>query len=228
MPYARPLLVALCLLPYPTQAQPVTDSSATDGAFAVAYIEIQTDRAAAGRVALQDYRDGALGQPGCTRVEVFEQVGRAGHFAVLETWRDAAALEARAAHQQQALLAALQPIRVSGYDERPYKTLTVAAAKTDADRRSVYVISHVDVAPNTAAPMLLARLAEASRREPGNLRFDVLQHAMRANHFTVVEQWRTEDALAAHAVALHTREFRDALQPLTGSPLDERVYRSAR
>ena len=72
--------------------------------------------------------------------------------------------------------------------------------------------------------MLLENLAEASRREPGNLRFDVLQHAMRGNHFTVVEQWQDEAALDAHVAAAHTREYRDALQPLTGSPLDERVY----
>ena len=105
--------------------------------------------------------------------------------------------------------------------------MTVAGATPDAaDPRTVYVISHVDVAPNTAAPMLLTRLAEASRKEAGNLRFDVLQHAMRANHFTVVEQWRSEAALDAHIAATHTRDYRDALQPLTGSPLDERVYRA--
>jgi quinol monooxygenase YgiN len=72
--------------------------------------------------------------------------------------------------------------------------------------------------------MLLQQLAEASRQEAGNLRFDVLQHAMRGNHFTVVEQWRTGDTLDAHVAAPHTRAYRDALQPLTGSPLDERVY----
>ena len=86
------------------------------------------------------------------------------------------------------------------------------------------MIAHVDVAPNTQAPQLLARLAELSRNEQGNLRFDVLQHAQRGNHFTVVEHWRSEAALDAHVEAAHTREYRDALQPLTGSPLDERVY----
>jgi quinol monooxygenase YgiN len=56
------------------------------------------------------------------------------------------------------------------------------------------------------------------------LRFDVLQHAMRGNHFTVVEQWRNQDSLDAHVATVHARAYRDALQPLTGSPLDERVY----
>ena len=116
-------------------------------------------------------------------------------------------------------------IRVSDYDERPYKTLTVEPGDTaSAGPPSVFVLAHVDVAPNTQAPALLARLAELSRDEQGNVRFDVLQHAQRGNHFTVVEHWRSEGSLDEHVAAAHTREYRDALQPLTGSPLDERVY----
>jgi quinol monooxygenase YgiN len=88
----------------------------------------------------------------------------------------------------------------------------------------VHVITHVDVAPNTQAPLLLTRLAEASRQEPGNLRFDVVQLVQRANHFTVIEAWRDQEALDAHVAATHTRAYRDELQPLTGSPLDERIY----
>ena len=89
----------------------------------------------------------------------------------------------------------------------------------------MYVISHVDVTPSPQVPVLLRRLAEASRQEAGNLRFDVVQHTMRANHFTVIEAWRNQQALDAHVVAAHTRQYRDELQPMTGSPLDERVYR---
>ena len=76
------------------------------------------------------------------------------------------------------------------------------------------------------APGMLRRLAEASRAEQGCLRFDVLQHAMRANHFTVVEVWQTQDALDAHAATAHARQYRDELQPVSGSPLDERVYKA--
>jgi quinol monooxygenase YgiN len=48
--------------------------------------------------------------------------------------------------------------------------------------------------------------------------------AQRGNHFTVVERSRSEAALDEHVAAAHACEYRDALQPLTGSPLDERVY----
>ena len=48
---------------------------------------------------------------------------------------------------------------------------------------------------------MLTRLAQASRQEPGNLRFDVLQHTMRGNHFTVIETWRDQAALDAHVAS---------------------------
>jgi quinol monooxygenase YgiN len=88
----------------------------------------------------------------------------------------------------------------------------------------VAVISHVDVTPNPKVAELLNRLADASRKESGNLRFDVYQHTMRANHFTVVEVWSGQPALDAHVAAAHTRQYRDDLQPFTGSPLDERAF----
>jgi quinol monooxygenase YgiN len=221
----RTLLAGVLLLPVLADAQPTPGAPAAGGAFAVAYVEARADSAAPARAALARYRDAAKQQTECLAVEVFEQAGRPGRFAVLESWRDQAALDARDPTAKNRLLETLRPIRVSDYDERPYKALTIAAGEAaGAGRPSVFVIAHVDVAPNTQAPALLARLAERSRDERGNLRFDVLQHAQRGNHFTVVEHWRDEASLDEHVAAAHTREYRDALQPLTGSPLDERVY----
>src|SRR5215471_4506483 len=119
---------------------------------------------------------------------------------------------------------ALAPIRVSDYDLRPYKTLSVGPSPPAPSSRAVSVVSHVDVSPDPRVAGMLRSLAEASRKEDGNLRFDVVQHTMRANHFTVVETWRDQKAFDAHVAAAHTRQYRDELQPLTGSPLDERVY----
>src|SRR4029079_14328757 len=90
----------------------------------------------------------------------------------------------------------------------------------------VIVLSHVAVAPNPQVAVMLKDLAEASRKEPGHVRFDVVQHTMRANHCTVVEVWRDQKALDAHVSAPHTKQYRTTLQPMTGSPLDERVYKS--
>jgi quinol monooxygenase YgiN len=224
MPFARALLALLTLMPHVVEGQ-ATNEPAAGAVFAVGYVETQAKEAEAGSAALARYRSAVERQPGCLAVELFAQTERPGHFAVVETWRDQAAFDGRDAGAKRELTASLASIRVSDYDERPYKPLTLAPKKAaGADGRSVFVIAHVDVAPNSQAPMLLQQLATASRQELGNLRFDVLQHAMRGNHFTVIEQWRDQDALDTHVSTVHARAYRDALQPLTGSPLDERVY----
>jgi quinol monooxygenase YgiN len=107
---------------------------------------------------------------------------------------------------------------VSGYDRRPYKTLTVGAPPPAPNGRTIVVVTHVDVSPDPRVPVLLKRLAEASRQDQGNLRFDVLQHTMRANHFTVIEAWQSQSALDAHVAAAHTREYRDEVQPNDRQP----------
>jgi quinol monooxygenase YgiN len=221
----RILIGALLLMASLAEAQPPSGPPDTGNRFAVAYVETRPDAAAAGRVALEQYQSAVRRLPGCLAVEVFEQAGRRGRFAVLESWRDAATFDARDAAPKRQLLEALRSIRVSDYDERPYKSLSVdARAAAQGAASAAVVIAHVDVAPNTQAPDLLRRLAEQSRTEQGNAGFFVLQHLQRGNHFTVVEHWSSEAALDAHVAASHTRDYRDMLQPLTGSPLDERIY----
>jgi quinol monooxygenase YgiN len=196
--------------------------------YAVSYVETRSASAKTAIDAFRRYRDASRMNDGFGRIELFEQIGRPGHFVVLETWRDQKGFDARDPAIQKELLAALESIRVSGYDQRPYKALATASGPATGDGSSVYVISHVDIAPQSQipAPEVLRKQAEASRKEPGNLRFDVVQHTMRGNHFTVIEGWRDQQALDAHVAAAHTRQYRDTLQPGTGSPLDERVYKA--
>lgn len=233
MPAWSHLLVsALLLVAMPgQQATPASPrpgeggSSSDDNRFyAVSYVETMASSTGKAVALLQQYRDAAARQDGCISIEVFEQIGRPGHFALFEVWRDQQAFDARDPSIQKTLRDALQPIRVSDYDQRPYKTITLDARRGRLQPAYVVVVTHVDVAPNPQVAVMLKDLAEASRKEPGNVRFDVVQHTMRANHFTVLEVWRDQRALDAHAAAPHTRQYRDALQPMTGSPLDERVY----
>lgn len=197
------------------------------GLYAVSYVEVMPSGRAATIAALRQYRDTSRHEDGYVRVELLEQVGRLGHFAIIETWKDQKVFEAHgmAAHVKQ-LRGALQSIRVSDYDQRLYKTLTVASATAAGNSQAVHVVAHVDTVGGAQAdaPGLLKRLAAASRKERGCLRFDVLQHAMRANHFTIIEMWENQNALDAHAAAPHTKQYRDELQPMSGSPLDERLY----
>ncbi len=199
-----------------------------DARFAVAYVEVMPAAVGPAVDAFRRYREASRAESGFVAFELAEQIGRPGHLAVIETWKDPAALDT---HQAAPSLAqfrnALQPIRISGYDQRPYKTLAAAPPRGAAPRTAVQVISHVDIGggPQVDVPALLKQLAETSRAEQGCLRFDVLQHTMRANHFTVVEVWDSQQALDRHAAAASTRRYRDDVQPVSGSPLDERAYR---
>jgi quinol monooxygenase YgiN len=220
----RGLLSALFLSATLAAQAPASDATF----YAVSYVETAASAARDASLALHAYRDATMKQDGCTNVEAFDQIGRPGHWVLIETWRDQKAFDARDASVQQRLVDSTKAIRISGLDQRPYKTIAVAPARAAAGGGAVSVISHVDVAPNPAVAPMLAKLAQASRQEPGNLRFDVLQHTMRANHFTVIETWRDQAALDAHATAAHTKQYRDDVLPLTGSPLDERVFKAAR
>ena len=58
-------------------------------------------------------------------------------------------------------------------------------------------------APGAPARAALARYRDAAKRQTGC--FDVLQHAQRDNHFTVVEHWQDEASLDEHVAAAHAR-----------------------
>jgi len=176
--------------------------------------------------AFKEYQAASRKEEGFLRFEVFEQEGRPGHFAFIETWQDQKQFDARVTTTQRQLTDKLQSIRLSDIDRRPYKTLAAMPESGKTNSQTVYVITHVDVSPNPQVAVMLQRQAEESRRDDGNIRFDVLLHTMRANHFTVIEAWRNQKALDAHAAAAHTKQYRDQLAPMLGSPLDERVFES--
>jgi quinol monooxygenase YgiN len=192
--------------------------------YSVAYVDINPASRTAAIAALKQYREASRQDSGFVRVEFFEQVGRPAHFSIIETWADSKGYDAHAtsAHAKD-FHSKFDSMRLSDYDQRPYKTLTVGSSRNTAGS---FVITHVDIGgQGTNAADLLKRLAEASRKEEGNLRFDVMQHTMRANHFTVIEKWQNAKAVDAHAAAAHTKEYRNSLAPIAGSPLDERFYK---
>ena len=196
--------------------------------YSVFYLEVGPSARAPALSSIRQYRDASRKDEGYIRFEFFEQIGRPAHFVIIETWAAAKAFDAHrmAAHTTQ-FLDQLRPIRLSDYDQRPYKTLSVGSALPAPGGKMIDVITHVDIGGGQGdVPAMLSRVAEASRKEKGNMRFDVLQHTMRANHFTIIEAWQNQDALDAHAAAPHTRQYRDGLQPLIGSPLDERLYKA--
>ena len=88
----------------------------------------------------------------------------------------------------------------------------------------VYVVTHVDIlgpANTEKAKPMLRQFISDSRKDSGNVRFEMLQQDGRVNHFTIVEVWQTRQAYDAHNAAEHTRQFREKVQPILGSPWDD-------
>lgn len=200
-------------------------------AYLVTYIEVAP--AASGKVLglLRTVRAASRKAEGVTRFDAFQRRERPNHFAVVETWRDAASRDANlaAAHTKK-FREAIQPLLIAGWDERPHVGLDVGPATAAAGSKgaTVFAVTHVDFIPPKKDDGIAALrvIADPSRQEPGNLRYDILQQANRPNHLTLVEAWRDQRALEAHEVAAHTAKFRDVSTPMSGALFDQRLYRA--
>ena len=99
-----------------------------------------------------------------------------------------------------------------------------ATAKT---RPSIQSVALVDVLPNRtkAALPLLRRYAADTRRQPGCIAFRLVEQLpSMTNHFAMLGTWRSDDDRKTYEGTSGVVTFRNALQPLTASPVDERIY----
>ncbi len=105
-------------------------------------------------------------------------------------------------------------------------TPAISVATARAQDAAVYVVSYIDVAPAARGPAvgLLRQLANASRKDEGNLRFDILQRAAPPNQFAIVAVWKDQKAYDAHAAAAHSKDFREKIKPHLISAIDDRVH----
>jgi quinol monooxygenase YgiN len=201
------------------------------GAYTVSYFEVAP--AAEGNVAalLKELSAASRKSLGNLRYDALQRRDRTNHFAIVEAWADRNAADANlaAAHSRQ-FREKLQAMLISGYDERPHTGLAVGpvAAGAGAHGAAAYVVTHVDVIPpkKDEAIVALQALAEASRKDAGNLRYDLLQQNSRPNHFTLVEIWEDRGALQSHEAAAHTAKFRELLLPMSGALFDQRLYKA--
>jgi quinol monooxygenase YgiN len=210
------------------QTSPAPAAAPPESPYAVTYIEVEPAQAEASRRLLAHYRD-ALKDKGALEVAVFEQIGRPNHFAIVEQWPSAKAREDNAASPaSRDFRAALAPLLIAPYDERPHFALSTGtrAATPTAVPTAVYVVTHVDIVPpkRDEGVAETRKLAEASRDTAGNVRFDALVQASRLNHLTLVEAWTDAPAREAHSAANPTKSFRSALGPMSGALYDERLY----
>jgi quinol monooxygenase YgiN len=99
--------------------------------------------------------------------------------------------------------------------------------KNGSQSDAIYVLTHVDVIPPGKDDCMAALKAMSvdTANDPGNISYEVLQQTNRSNHFTVVEAWTNRKFIDGHAMAAHTRAFREKLSPIAGALYDERYYK---
>ena len=91
--------------------------------------------------------------------------------------------------------------------------------------KTVYLVTYVELAPNAVAAgaALLKQYRNESRKETGSWRFDVLGEIKRPSRFVIVEVWKDEASLDAHARSAVSAQFFEKLKALQDAPNDVRV-----
>jgi quinol monooxygenase YgiN len=166
-------------------------------------------------------------EDGNLNFQVVQERQRPNRFVVIEAWKDQAAFEGHRKGKPYAdFNEKLASIRNAPPDERVHNALVPAANLPAPSPGTVWVVTHVDVPPPSKDACIaeLKTLAEATRKDPGNLMFEVVQQSNRPNHFTVVEVWSDLRTFDTHGYAEHTRRFRVNLGPMLGAPYEDRVY----
>lgn len=201
-----------------------TPARADDAVYVVTYIDVMPAARATAAEFIRAYRAATDAEAGRRSLEALQETTRPGRFVVVEAWNTQASFEA---HQTGAatrrLNDGLAPVAHSPSDQRVHRGFSMSPAIGSGD---VYVVTHVDVVPprRADAEAALRRLAEESRRDRGNVRYDVFQQAERPNHFTVYAVWGSEADFAAHEGSAHRLRFRETLAPWLGALYDERLF----
>lgn len=199
----------------------------SDAVYLVTYVEVMPTAVADGAALLKRYRDASRKEDGNLRFDALAEIARPNRFVIVETWNNKAGLDAHnrsdATAQFQEKLKAIQD---APDDVRLNNALYRGQGADKSRAGAVYVVTHVDVIPpgKDACMTALKAMSVDTPKDAGNISYEVMQQANRSNHFAVVEEWTDMKAANAHAVAAHTRAFREKLIPIAGAIYDERFY----
>ena len=196
--------------------------------YVVTYIDVQPSAASQAIELLKQYRDTSNAEEGNSGVALLQEASRPNRFVIIEAWKDESSFQGHESAEYTAQFRSrLRIIHNSPYDQRVHHSFSVGPER-GTRIGMLSVVTHVDVPPprKDEAEALLKSLAEQSRKDEGNARYDVFQqNAPRANHFTVFAAWNDENAFALNQTTANTRQFRVLLGPLLGAPYDERLYK---
>jgi quinol monooxygenase YgiN len=90
----------------------------------------------------------------------------------------------------------------------------------------VYIATYLEVVPTAVkdGSALLKQYRDASRKDAGNQRMELVQEIGRPTRFALLAIWADQKAYEAHGKAAHTAQFRDKLKGVHAAPYDERVH----
>jgi quinol monooxygenase YgiN len=223
------IVMAIGMLGMAPVAMPPAAAAPDNGTlYRVSYFEAAAPDTGKVAADLREFAAASRSEAGNAGFAAFEEIARPSRFAIVEAWQDKASADAHNA-AAVAFRNRVQPLPVGPFELRNLIAFSIAPPNGRVGRDSVHVLTFVDVflVGKERTRSLLTQFAEASRKLPGNLRFDVLLRADGpGNHFIMVEGWRNRSAFDASMIAAPARDFRQRLTPLEGALYDQRLYRA--
>jgi quinol monooxygenase YgiN len=91
---------------------------------------------------------------------------------------------------------------------------------------NVYSVTYVEVMPTSKADAasVLRRYRDATQKEGGNLRCEVIQRIDQPHQFAILEIWKDQAAFEAHGKGANTTDTREKIAAIRNAPIDERVH----
>ncbi len=102
----------------------------------------------------------------------------------------------------------------------------LAGSTALAQEATFYTVTYVEVVPPSTVQTayLLKIYREASRKDPGAVRFEVTQRLDRPNQFTVLAAWTDQKAFEAHAAASNAKALNEKIAASLAAPNDTRQH----
>ena len=230
------LLLGVCIplsAAFAAQDEEPTPAAPETTVHVVTYIEVKTNAVPHAIGMLLQYRNAGRDEAGNAVFDLHQEVGRPYRFAVYEQWQSQAALTA---HEQGAaatrLLSGLAEIQSALPNRRILAGFAVGPVRPQGGGRAqVYGISRFEIplAQIAAFRATMASFLEASRNEPGGMRFDILeeedsQSGLQLVGLTLVESWNNPGNFEDHRSSNQFVQFREALAPLVVGLYQDRLY----
>jgi (4S)-4-hydroxy-5-phosphonooxypentane-2,3-dione isomerase len=116
------------------------------------------------------------------------------------------------------------------FDLRAAKSARMAVGMHIRGESMVVTTVKVAVKPENISEFIQATIKnhEASTKEPGNTRFDVLQSTEDPAMFLLYEAYESDAAAAAHKKTSHYLQWRETVAPWMAQPREGKPYKSIR